>query len=46
MALVGVNPRIVAALVAGAVAWFSHSTLKTIAAGMGTLWLLQALASG
>lgn len=35
------NPRIVAALVAGVVAWSTRSTLKTLAAGMLALWLLQ-----
>jgi branched-subunit amino acid transport protein len=37
-------PKIVAALVAGAVAFGTHSQLKTLAAGMLTLWALQALA--
>ena len=40
----GVNPRIPAAVVAAIVAYFTHSTLKTLAVGMTTLWLLQALA--
>ncbi len=35
------NPRIVAALVAGVVAWSTKSTLKTLVAGMLALWLLQ-----
>jgi branched-subunit amino acid transport protein len=35
--------RVLAALVAGAVAFASGSTLKTLVAGMGTLWLLQML---
>jgi len=35
--------RVLAALVAGAVAFTSSSTLKTLIAGMGTLWLLQLL---
>jgi branched-subunit amino acid transport protein len=35
--------RVLAALVAGAVAFTSGSTLKTLVAGMGTLWLLQML---
>jgi branched-subunit amino acid transport protein len=38
-------PKIVAALVAAAVAFRTHSTLKTLGAGMATLWALQALAS-
>ncbi len=37
-----VNPKIPAALIAGAVAWATKSTPKTLAAGMGALWLLQA----
>jgi branched-subunit amino acid transport protein len=37
------NPRLLAALVAAAVAWRSRNVLWTIAAGMATLWLLQAL---
>ena len=36
-------PRIVAALVAGGVAWFTHSAVKTLVAGMAALWLLQAM---
>lgn len=36
-------PKIAAALVAGVVAFATHSTLKTLAAGMVTLWLLQLL---
>jgi branched-subunit amino acid transport protein len=39
------NPRVAAAIVAGAVAYFTHSTLKTLGAGMAALWLLQALAA-
>jgi branched-subunit amino acid transport protein len=34
-------PRIGGALVAGIVAFVTHSTLKTLAAGMLTLWTLQ-----
>ncbi|MEO8345649.1 MAG: AzlD domain-containing protein [Betaproteobacteria bacterium] len=37
------NPKIVAALLAGIVAFFTRSTLWTLGAGMGALWLLQAL---
>ena len=37
-------PRIVAALAAGVVAFFTHSTMKTLGVGMLSLWLLQALA--
>jgi branched chain amino acid efflux pump len=37
-----ITPKAVAALVAGAVAYFTHSTLKTLFAGMAALWLLQA----
>ena len=36
------NPRILAAIVAGVVAWFTKSSLKTMVAGMAALWLLQA----
>ena len=39
------NPKMAAALVAGAVAWTTRSTPKTLAAGMLALWLLQALAA-
>ncbi len=35
------TPRVAAALVAAAVAFATRSTLKTLAAGMATLWLLQ-----
>ena len=38
-------PKIVAALVAGAVAFATHSTLSTLAVGMAALWTLQALAA-
>lgn len=34
-------PKIVAAIVAGVVAFLTHSTLKTLGAGMLTLWALQ-----
>jgi len=37
------SPKILATLVAGAVAWLTHSTLKTLVAGMIALWSLQAL---
>jgi branched-subunit amino acid transport protein len=37
-----INPRIPAAIIAGAVAWRTRSSLKTMLAGMGALWLLQA----
>jgi len=37
-------PKILAAVVAGAVAFWTRSTLKTLAAGMLVLWLLQAFA--
>lgn len=37
------NLRIPAAVVAALVAWKSRNTLLTLVAGMGTLWLLQAL---
>ena len=35
-------PRIAAAIVAGFVAFRTHNTLKTLAAGMVALWMLQA----
>ncbi len=38
-----INPRIPAAIIAAAVAWRTRSTLKTMFAGMGALWLLQSL---
>ena len=37
------NPRVPAALVAAVVAWFTRSTGWTLAAGMATLWTLQAI---
>lgn len=37
------NPRLLAAVVAALVAWKSRNILFTLAAGMGTLWLLQSL---
>ncbi len=40
------TPKMVATLVAFAVAWFTHSTVKTLVAGMAALWLLEALAAG
>ena len=39
------NPRIPAALIAAAVAWVTRGTLATLAAGMASLWLLQAIAA-
>jgi branched-subunit amino acid transport protein len=39
------TPKIVAALIAGVVGWLTHSTLKTLVAGMAALWLLQAIAA-
>ena len=38
------NLRLLAGIVAAAVAWYSRSVLLTLMAGMGALWLLQALA--
>lgn len=35
------NPRVLAAIVAGGVAWLTGSTLKTLLVGMAALWLLQ-----
>jgi len=37
------NPKLAAALVAGAVAWWSRSAVTTIVVGMGALWLLRYL---
>jgi branched-subunit amino acid transport protein len=37
-------PKIAGALVAGIVAFLTHSQLKTLGSGMLTLWVLQALA--
>jgi branched-subunit amino acid transport protein len=37
------HPRIVAAILAGAVAFFTRSTLATLGAGMAALWALQAI---
>ena len=34
-------PRILAAAIAGVVAFYTRSTLRTIVAGMAALWLLQ-----
>ena len=39
------TPKMLAALVAFVVAWYTHSTLKTLIAGMAAVWLLQALAA-
>jgi branched-subunit amino acid transport protein len=39
------NPRVPAALVAAMVAWFTRSTGWTLAAGMATLWVLQAISA-
>jgi branched-subunit amino acid transport protein len=38
-----VGPRVAAGLIAAAVAWKTKSVLGTIVAGMGVLWILQAL---
>ena len=37
------NVKLIAALVAGVVAWRWRNTLLTIGVGMGALWLLQWL---
>ena len=39
------TPKVLAALIAGVVAWLTHSSLKTLIAGMTALWLLQAVAA-
>jgi branched-subunit amino acid transport protein len=38
-----VSPKVIAALIAGAVAYFTRSTLWTLGTGMAALWLLQAM---
>lgn len=38
-----VDARLPAAVIASAVAYFSHSTIATLASGMGALWVLRAL---
>ena len=40
------TPRFAAGVVAAVVAWRSGHVLATIGAGMGTLWVLQALGWG
>jgi len=35
------NPKLIAALVAGAVAWWTKSAVTTIVVGMGALWALR-----
>ncbi len=37
------NERLLAALIAGAIAWRSKNMFLTIAVGMAVLWMLQAL---
>jgi branched-subunit amino acid transport protein len=39
------NERLLAGLVAIAVAWRTRNVIFTVIAGMGTLWLLQALSA-
>jgi branched-subunit amino acid transport protein len=41
LALSFANPRLLAGIIAGLVAWRTGNTLATIAAGMCSLWLLQ-----
>jgi len=36
-----VSPRLIAAVVAGVVGFYTRNTLATMAIGMATLWLLQ-----
>ncbi len=43
LALWPIMPRLLAGLLAVAVAWRFRNTWLTIAAGMGSLWILQAL---
>jgi len=40
---VALNPKVAAAAIAGAVAYFTRSSLWTIGTGMAALWLLQAM---
>jgi branched-subunit amino acid transport protein len=35
------NPRLIAAIAAFGIAWFTRSVLGTIVAGMGVLWVMQ-----
>ena len=35
------NPKLIAAFVAGAIAWWTRSAVATIVAGMGVLWLVR-----
>lgn len=37
------NERLVAGVLAAAVAWYTRSVILTLCAGMGALWLLQAV---
>ena len=37
------NPKVAAAVIAGAVAFFTRSSLWTIGVGMAALWLMQAM---
>jgi branched-subunit amino acid transport protein len=37
------NARLIAGVIAAAVAWRTRNVLLTIAVGMGALWILQAL---
>jgi len=37
------NPRIVAAAIAGVVAFYTRSSLWTMGTGMAALWVLQAV---
>jgi branched-subunit amino acid transport protein len=41
LALTPENAKLVAALVAGAVAWWRKNTVETIVVGMTTLWLMR-----
>lgn len=37
------NPRVIAGLLAGLIAWRTHNSWLAIAAGMATLWILSAV---
>jgi branched-subunit amino acid transport protein len=41
--VLAVSPRVVAAVIAGVVAFFARSSLWTLGTGMAALWLLQAM---
>ncbi|MBS0327038.1 MAG: AzlD domain-containing protein [Proteobacteria bacterium] len=42
-ALAAIAPRVAGAAAAIAVAWRTHGTLPTLVAGMGVMWIVQAI---